>query len=167
MTTSNIVLIVVVAIAAILLIATIAWVARNKRNQHRRVEADKIREDAKEETRQVKQREALADETAAKGRAAQAEADVKTAQAAGLQQQAAGHRSEAVTARDELNQEFERADKMDPDTQTSDTCARKLRNPGDTSRNPGRQARPTTDAQSRVKREPSDARDPRVTSRIS
>ena len=37
------------------------------------------------------------------------------------QQQAAGHRSEAVTARDELNQEFERADKMDPDTQTSDT----------------------------------------------
>jgi hypothetical protein len=27
-----------------------------------------------------------------------------------------------VTARDELNQEFERADKMDPDTQTSDTA---------------------------------------------
>ena len=26
-----------------------------------------------------------------------------------------------MTARDELNQEFERADKMDPDTQTSDT----------------------------------------------
>ena len=122
MTTSSIVLIVVVAIAAILLIAIIAWVARNKRNQHRRVEADKIREDAKEETRQVKQREALADETAAKGRAAQAEADIKTAQASGLQQQAAGHRSEAVTARDELNQEFERADKMDPDTQTSDTA---------------------------------------------
>ena len=74
------------------------------------------------EARQVKQREALADETAAKSRAAQAEADVKTAQASGLQQQAAGHRSEAVTARDELNQEFERADKMDPDTQTSDTA---------------------------------------------
>ena len=146
MTTSNIVLIVVVAIAAILLIATIAWVARTKRNQHRRVEADQIREDAKEETRQVKQREALADETAAKGRAAQAEADIKTAQAAGLQQQAAGHRSEAVTARDELNQEFERADKMDPDTQTSDTVREnpKLRDNGENGkpRDTGKQSPP-------------------------
>jgi len=121
MTTSSIVLIVLVAIAAIVLVAAIAWVARNKRNQHRHVVADKIREAAKEETLQVKQREALADETAAKARAAQAEADIKSAQASGLQQRAAGHRSEAVTARDELNQEFERADQMDPATQTSDT----------------------------------------------
>jgi hypothetical protein len=79
MTTSSIVLIVLIAVVAILLIATIAWVARNKRNQHRHVEADKIRDRAKEETLQVKQREALADETAAKARAAQAEADVKAA----------------------------------------------------------------------------------------
>ena len=49
MTTTSIVLIVVVAIAAIVLIAAIAWVARNKRNQHRHIEADKIRETAKEE----------------------------------------------------------------------------------------------------------------------
>ena len=28
-----------------------------------------------------------------------------------------------MTARDELNQEFERADKMDPDTQTSDRAS--------------------------------------------
>ena len=70
MTTSSIVLIVVVAIAAILLIAAITWAARKKRNQHRHVEADKIREAAKEETLQVKQREALADETAAKSRCA-------------------------------------------------------------------------------------------------
>ena len=39
MTTSTMVLIVVVAVVAILLIATIAWAARNKRTQHRRVEA--------------------------------------------------------------------------------------------------------------------------------
>ena len=105
--------------------------ARNKRNQHRHVEAGKNpRGQAREETLQVRQREALADETAAKARAAQAEADVKAAQASGLQQQAAAHRSEAVTSRDELNQEFERADKMDPHSQTSDTRARRLRNPG-------------------------------------
>ncbi|MFD0359878.1 hypothetical protein ACFQZZ_00205 [Nocardia sp. GCM10030253] len=63
----------------------------------------------------------LADETAAKARAAAAEADVKSAQAAGLQQQAAAHRSEAGTSRDELNQEFERADKIDPDSRTPET----------------------------------------------
>ena len=121
MTTSSTVLIVVVAVVAIVLIAVIAWVARNKRNQHRHVEAGKIREQAREETLQVRQREALADETAAKARAAQAEADVKAAQASGLQQQAAVHRTEAATSRDELNQEFERADKMDPASQTPET----------------------------------------------
>jgi FtsZ-interacting cell division protein ZipA len=121
MTTSSIVLIVVVAVVAILLIATIAWVARNKRNQHRHVEADKIRDQAKDETLQVKQREALADETAAKSRAAQAEADVKAAQASGLQQRAAAHRSEAATSRDQLNEQWERADKMDPASQTPET----------------------------------------------
>jgi FtsZ-interacting cell division protein ZipA len=121
MTTTSIVLIVVVAVVAILLIATIAWVARNKRNQHRHVEADKIRDQAKDETLQVKQREALADETAAKSRAAQAEADVKAAQASGLQQQAAAHRSEAATSRDQLNEQWERADKMDPASQTPET----------------------------------------------
>ena len=121
MTTTSIVLIVVVAVVAILLIATIAWVARNKRHQHRHVEADKIRDQAKDETLQVKQREALADETAAKSRAAQAEADVKAAQASGLQQQAAAHRSEAATSRDQLNEQWERADKMDPASQTPET----------------------------------------------
>ena len=46
MTTSTIVMIVVVAVVAILLIAALAWVARNKRTQHRRVEAGDIRDKA-------------------------------------------------------------------------------------------------------------------------
>ena len=121
MTTSSIVLIVIAAVVAILLIAAIAWVARNKRNQHRHVEADKIREAAKQETLQVKRREALADETAAKARAAQAESDVKAAQASGLQQQAAAHRGEAATSRDQLNEQLDRADKMDPASQIPET----------------------------------------------
>jgi FtsZ-interacting cell division protein ZipA len=119
MTTSTIVLIVVVAVVAILLIATIAWVARNKRTQHRRVEAGNIRDKAAEQSHKVGQREALADETAAKGRAAQAEADAKAAHATGLQHQAEMRRTDAATARDEVNQEFERADTMDPDTHTN------------------------------------------------
>ena len=120
MTTNTIVLIVVVAVVAILLIATIAWVARNKRTQHRRVEAGDIRDKAAEQSHKVGQREALADETAAKARAAQAEAEAKAAHATGLQHQAEVRRNDAVTARDEVNQEFERADTMDPDTQTPD-----------------------------------------------
>jgi FtsZ-interacting cell division protein ZipA len=120
MTTSTIVLIVVIAIAAILLIAAIAWVARNKRNQHRRVEAGDIRDKATNESHKVGQREALADETAAKARVAQAEADAKAAHAAGLQHQAHIRRSDAGSARDEVNLEFERADKIDPDSQTPD-----------------------------------------------
>ena len=120
MTTNTIVLIVVVAVVALVLIAAIALVARNKRTQHRRVEAGDIRAKATEQSHKVGQREALADETAAKARAAQAEADAKAAHATGLQHQAEVRRNDAATARDEVNQEFERADTMDPDTQTPD-----------------------------------------------
>ena len=119
MTTSTIVLIVVIAVAAILAIAAIAWVARNKRTQHRRVEAGDIRDKASDASHKVGQREAFADETAAKARVAQAEADAKTAHAAGLQHQAQVRRTDAATARDEVNQEFERADKIDPDSHTN------------------------------------------------
>ena len=120
MTTSTIVLIVVIAVAAILAIAAIAWVARKKRTEHRRVEAGDIRDKATDESHKVGQREAFADETAAKARVAQAEADAKTAHAAGLEHQAQVRRNDAATARDEVNQEFERADKIDPDSQTPD-----------------------------------------------
>ena len=72
MATSTTILIIVAAVVAILLIAGLTWVARNKRNQQRHVEADNIREDARHETLLVNQQEALADETAAKARAAQA-----------------------------------------------------------------------------------------------
>ena len=162
MTTSTIVLIVVVAVAAILLIAAIAWVARKKRTQHRRVEAGDIRDKAAEQSHEVGQREALADETAAKGRAAQAEADAKAAHATGLQHQAEVRRTDAATARDEVNQEFERADTMDPDTHTPRHSARRLRNPRDASRTLRRQARPTRDAQIRVTSRTPDARLGRV-----
>jgi Tfp pilus assembly protein PilE len=121
MAISTTALIIVAAVVAILLIAGLTWVARNKRNQHRHVQADKIREDAGQETLHVKQQEALADETAAKARAAQAEADVKAAQASGLQQQAAVHRGEAVTSREHLNEQWDRADTLDPTSGTAET----------------------------------------------
>jgi FtsZ-interacting cell division protein ZipA len=121
MTTSTIVWIVVVVIAAALLIAAIAWVARKKRTEHRRVQAGDIRDKAVEQSHEVGQREALADETAAKARAAQAEAEAMTAHSAGLQHQAEARRTDAATSRSAVNREFERADKIDPDAPTSDT----------------------------------------------
>jgi FtsZ-interacting cell division protein ZipA len=121
MTTSTIVWIVVVAIAALLLIAAVAWVARKKRTEHRRVQAGDIRAKAVEQSHEVGQREALADETAAKARAAQAEAEAMAAHSEGLQHQAQARRTDAATSRSELNGEFERADKIDPDSPTSDT----------------------------------------------
>jgi FtsZ-interacting cell division protein ZipA len=134
MTTSTIVLIVAVAIVAILAIAAIAWVARNKRTQHRRVEAGDIRDNAADQAHKVGQSEAFADETAAKARVAQAEADAKAAHATGLQHQAQVRRSDAASARDEVNQEFERADALDPDTQTPDD---EPRQDADTRQSPG------------------------------
>ena len=109
MATSTIVLIVAVAVAALLLIAALAWLARTKRNQHRHLEAEKIRDTAKEETLNVRQQEALAAET---------EADVWAAQASGLQQQAAARRVEAATWRDQLNEQWDRANELDPDSPT-------------------------------------------------
>lgn len=119
MTTSTIWIVVVVAL--ILLVAAVAVVARKKRTEHRRVQAGDIREKAVEQSHEVGQREALADETAAKARAAQAEAEAMAAHSAGLQHQAQARRTDAATSRSELNREFERADKIDPDSRTSDT----------------------------------------------
>lgn len=121
MTTNNIVLIAVVVVVALVLIAAIVWVARNKRTAHRRVEAASIRDRAVEQSHVVGQSEAFADEAAAKARVAQAEADAKAAHAVGLRHQAQARQSDAVVARDEVNQEFERANKIDPDTEVGDT----------------------------------------------
>src|SRR3984957_4313074 len=122
-TSTTILIIAVAAVVAILLIAGLTWVARNKRSQQRHLEADNIREDARHETLLVNQQEALAAETAAKARAAQAESDVNAAQAAGLQQQAAVHRGEAVSSRDHLNKQWDRADTLDPASSASETRA--------------------------------------------
>ena len=50
----------------------------------------------------------------------EAEADAKAAHAEGLEHQAHTRRSDAAAARAEVNQEFKRADKIDPDSQDRD-----------------------------------------------
>lgn len=85
---------------------------RGRRARH----AEQIRESARQETAKLERREALADETAAKARAAQAEAEVKAAEAVKLRERAATHQSEAATSREHLQEQWNRADSLDPKT---------------------------------------------------
>jgi hypothetical protein len=121
MATSTIIAVVFAAVAAVLILTALGFVLVHKRTDRRRVEAGDIRDRAAEQSHEVGQREALAEETAAKARVAQAEADAKTAHASGLQHQAEARRSDAATARDDVNQEYRRADTIDPDSQNGDT----------------------------------------------
>jgi hypothetical protein len=120
MATSTIISIAFFAVAVVLILIALGVVVRGKGTEHRRARAGDIRDKAAEQSHTVGQREALAEETAAQARGAAAEADAKTAHAAGLQHQAEAHRSDAATARDGVNQEFGRADTIDPDTQPGD-----------------------------------------------
>jgi hypothetical protein len=121
MSTTIVIVIIVVAVVVILLVATLVWVLRRKRREHQRVEAEGIRDRAAEQEFEVGQREALAEETAARGRAAKAEGEAKAAQAEQLAQQAHVHRSEAADSRTDLDKEWERADEIDPDSTSGET----------------------------------------------
>ncbi len=106
----------VVGLVAVLLVAALIFVAVSARNRRRGRQAEAIREQARLETAKLERREALAEETAAKARAAQAEAEVKAAEAARLQERAADHQSEAATSREQLQEQWDRADSLDPKT---------------------------------------------------
>lgn len=110
------------AIIAISILVIVAVVVRHQRTERRRAQAGEIRDDAAEQARAVGRREALADETAARARASAAEADAHAARARGLAHQAEEHRAEAASARGEANQQFERADTVDPDIHQDGTA---------------------------------------------
>ncbi|MFP1154805.1 hypothetical protein [Mycobacterium sherrisii] len=105
--------IVIAVVVALLLIAGVI-VAINATRGRRHRQAEQIREQARLESAKLERREALAQETAAKARAAQAEAEVKAAEAARLQEHAAAHQSEAAASREQLEQQWDRADRIDP-----------------------------------------------------
>jgi hypothetical protein len=121
MATSTVIEIAVAAVAVIAILIALGVVVRHKRTEHRRVQAGEIRDDATEQAHKVGRREALADETAARARVAAAEADAKSAHARGLTHQAEERRSGAATARGEVDEQFQRADTLDPDTDDPDT----------------------------------------------
>jgi flagellar biosynthesis/type III secretory pathway M-ring protein FliF/YscJ len=107
---------IVAAVVAVLALLVLVVVVSKAGNRRRHRQAEEIREQAKIETGRVERREALAQETAAKARAAQAEAEVKAAEAARLQEQAVTHQSHAATSREQLQQQWDRAESIDPKT---------------------------------------------------
>ncbi|WP_330231722.1 hypothetical protein OHA40_04020 [Nocardia sp. NBC_00508] len=118
---STTILIVIIVVAAVVILLAGVWVLTRKRREHQRVEAQGIRDRAAERQVEVAQREARAEETAARSRAAKAEGEAKAAQAEQLAQQAHMHQSEVADSRTELDKEWERADRVDPDSKSGET----------------------------------------------
>ncbi len=113
MQSTTTVVIVVAVVLALLILAVLAWAVRSRAQQRRQAEAQQIRERVDEVSQQLERREAFADETEHKARAAQAEADAKAAEAARLQQRAHVHRTDVASGREELEAQRARADEID------------------------------------------------------
>lgn len=111
---TNTVWIVIAVVVALIVIGALVWVGRNRQVSRRTAQADEIRDGVREDHAKVQRRELLAEETAAKARAAQAEAEAKAAEAARLEENAAKHRDEAATRREELDERWSKADELDP-----------------------------------------------------
>ena len=115
MDSNTVVWIVIAVVAVIVVIAVVALLAR-ARNNRRHAQAERMREEIGQKTEHTERREAIAAETAARARAAQAEAEVKAAEAARLQGTARTHHDAATASREELDAQSERADALDPRT---------------------------------------------------
>jgi hypothetical protein len=112
---STTVLWIIIAVVVVLVVAGVLIVAgRNRRHTRLHGEAERIREEVGERTAHVERRGALADETAAKARAARAEADAKAAEAARLAERAELLHHESASGREELEAQLEHADEIDP-----------------------------------------------------
>ncbi len=106
--------IVVAVVFGLLIICVLVWALRSRSERRRHLEAEQIRERVDGVSQQLQRREALADETETKARAAQAAADAKVAEAARLQQRAESHRTDLADARQELDDQRAHADSIDP-----------------------------------------------------
>jgi DNA anti-recombination protein RmuC len=134
---------IVIAVVVVLALIALALLLARKNKERRRVQAGEIREHASERVSDVRKREAIAEEHAANARRAQAEADAKAAEAKRLAAEAQTHQGTAATKRQELDAEFQRADKLDPDVgkdgrnnRHEDVSGADTRQPGNVTANP-------------------------------
>lgn len=118
MSDTNTLWVIIAVVVAIAAIVAVAMIARKKRTQSRRDEAQRLRTDLDSEDRQVAQRQALADETDARARAAAAEAEAKAAEARRLSERASTHQQTVESHREDLDERRKHADRIDPDVKT-------------------------------------------------
>lgn len=114
METSTVVWIVVAVVVVLAVIALIAMLM-NRNKETRRKKAGELRQRASGQETDVRSREAHAAEVEARGRKARAEADEKAAHAERLEAEAQQRRRGAEQERGKLNEQFQEADKLDPD----------------------------------------------------
>ena len=106
--------IVIAAIVAVLLIVALVVAVATARRRRRERHAEEIREQARLETTKVEGVKRWRRNSRKGAGAAQAEAEVKAAEAARLQDRAANYQSEATTSREQLRDQWDRADNLDP-----------------------------------------------------
>ncbi len=111
---------IIVAIVVVLIVIGVLVAARSRRQTQLHGDAQRIREEVKEESVDVERRAALADETAARARAARAEAEAKDAEAIRLEERAQAHRRAAAAGREGLDARLEHADEIDPKVNVDD-----------------------------------------------
>lgn len=109
---------IVIAVIVVLLVVAVALAFTRKQQAARREEAGRIREKAADHIDEVDERQAIADESAAKARRAQADAEAKAAEARRLALNAEARQGDAATSRDKLDSELARANKIDPDVKS-------------------------------------------------
>lgn len=114
----------IIVAAAVVVLAVVGFFLVRRVNKsrldRRRTRAAELREQADATHRGIKQKQADADEVAARAQAARAEADRKQAEAKKLEAMAADKRStlsEHVHRRDEL---LDEADRLDPDAEEAE-----------------------------------------------
>ena len=118
MSDNNTLWIIVAAVVALVVVVGLILLARNKRTKTRRDEAQRLRTELDSERDQVAKRQALADETDARARAAAAEAEAKAAEARRLSERASSHQETAATHLEDLDERSKHIDKLDPDVKT-------------------------------------------------
>ncbi|WP_238418946.1 hypothetical protein [Gordonia sp. 'Campus'] len=106
---------IIIAVIAVIAVLALVLLLLRQRKARRRVQAEQIRQNASQQVSTVRHREAVAEEADARARQAKAEADAKAAEAKRLQEQARHHQGHAAESRHEVESEFARADKLDPD----------------------------------------------------
>jgi uncharacterized protein HemX len=101
-------------ILIVVVIVAVVVVMGRQRKTRQAERADSLRSEASEQSSLVRQRESKAAEVDARARAAQAESDAKAAEAGRLALTAERQKAEASTQRSEVDDQFRRANAVDP-----------------------------------------------------